>query len=220
MKALLLVCLLSFVIAAYSQAPCCTPNQWQDYNFNWEPYRGFAAGINITYDAVNTRTVAQIFENVGPERTRSLDIIALYASKQIFMIDWKRNRCVLADLTEPFEKACIPQQANFLTSITLGGSLNAYVFGWESFNGTYDISIVSADGNCWPISNKILTGQSQIVDGDDSWNVTPGVANTNIFTPPSFCPTLATTSFENFKQEVRALPVKISEAKLRLLFGF
>jgi len=199
-KAILAITLLS-VVSTFAQTPsaCCSPDQWQAYDFDWDPERDFRAGLNISYDATNQQIAVGLSEAHGPERSRTYDIISIWSTKKSYIYDYHKKECFTTEITEEFPKQCVPTNAKFLNSATIGITLNVNVFGFQQ-NDTYIFSTVTAD-TCVPVTTTTIRSDNGRGEPDVStqniWDVTPGIANTSVFDIPSSCAQATPINFMN-----------------------
>eukprot|EP01111_Echinosteliopsis_oligospora_P017292 TRINITY_DN743_c0_g1_i1.p1 TRINITY_DN743_c0_g1~~TRINITY_DN743_c0_g1_i1.p1 ORF type:complete len:237 (-),score=36.72 TRINITY_DN743_c0_g1_i1:79-753(-) len=177
-------------VYAQSPSPCCTPDQWQGYNFAWDYERDFRAGLNISYDATNSLMAIALSESHGPEHQRTYDIISNYDLKRQYIYDFRRKECYTTDLTEEFPKECIPDDAQFLASATIGATLPVDIFGFR-VNETLIFATVAA--NCIPVEATTIIRDNGRGEPDAStshfWDITAGIADPSVFTPNAACVT-------------------------------
>eukprot|EP01111_Echinosteliopsis_oligospora_P004513 TRINITY_DN173_c0_g1_i1.p1 TRINITY_DN173_c0_g1~~TRINITY_DN173_c0_g1_i1.p1 ORF type:complete len:222 (-),score=38.62 TRINITY_DN173_c0_g1_i1:67-732(-) len=180
-----------YVVATIAQtpSPCCTPDQWEAYDFAWDPERDFRAGLNISYDATNQQIAVGLSESHGPERQRTYDIISLWSKKLTYIVDYHSKQCYTTELTEPFVKQCIPDDAKFVNAATIGGTLNVDIFAFQD-NQTFVFSTVTS-GTCIPVSTTTIRADNGRGEPDvatqNIWDVTAGIKNTSVFVPPANC---------------------------------
>jgi hypothetical protein len=194
MKVALLLAVLSVLIVVSFvrcvPTPCCTADQWEGYEFAWDERHHFRAGINISYDYTNKRLRTLLTETQHGNRERVLESIALFAQKKIYVINHRNNVCHVGTLNDEMHQNCIPSHASFQGSIVLGGALAANLWAWEAYiNGTRNLFYeVRTAASCIPIEGIIFVRRNR-ADVNSWWDITKGIKNPAIFTPPSNCNT-------------------------------
>jgi len=183
---MLSVILLALVAAAVGQK-FCAPVQWEGFEFNYDVERLFRGGFNISYDATNTRVRVYAREAQG-NRQGTFETIALYATKTVYEIDHTTNQCVKRPLTEAFQPDCLPSNATLSHTATIGITLNANIFTIGNYRSGFDADVVTTVANNAPVETVVYDTQIGL-DHSSYWDVTTGIKNPAVFTPPSNCGT-------------------------------
>lgn len=149
---------------------CCTPDQWEGYQFSFDEKHHFRAGFNISYDFTGKRLRIAAYE-VRNKKKLSLESLALFKEKQLYIIDYTANNCGLTTPNHAMQRDCIPGDAH-KTEITIGGSLNADVYDYAAMNNTARV-IDTRTKSCLPIYSAIFD-DSIAADIGFSWDLTTG----------------------------------------------
>eukprot|EP01116_Phalansterium_solitarium_P009153 TRINITY_DN23186_c0_g1_i1.p1 TRINITY_DN23186_c0_g1~~TRINITY_DN23186_c0_g1_i1.p1 ORF type:complete len:230 (+),score=85.01 TRINITY_DN23186_c0_g1_i1:63-692(+) len=175
------------LVAAVAAQQVCLPVQWEGYEFNYDIEKQFRGGFNISYDSTNQRVRVYAKEAVG-DRQGAFETIALFASKTLYEIDHTKNVCHKTALNQPFQPECLPANHTLETAATIGISLNVNVYGFIIQNGA-DVAhgqlVLTASGNA-PVE-EVTFDRRAGVDHSSFWDVTTGIKNPAVFTPPSIC---------------------------------
>ncbi|OWF42644.1 uncharacterized protein LOC110460760 [Mizuhopecten yessoensis] len=183
--------LLAFCLVVVLCESCCVPDQW-------EAIEGIVTGIDergrgnletgsiaFAYDALSER-IAAGYRVYYDDKERSGKVIMDFGREKQYIIS--RGVCVIAELKKPFQKSCIPGDAKPYT-YTLG--VGDDILTVKSYQVKYEeiMASISVTNDCVPVS-EILTGQIKgvsFVETIGYTNVTVGIANEGVFTPPPIC---------------------------------
>jgi len=204
------------------QATCCSPDQWEAYSFSFDPRHHFRAGLNISYDYTGKRFRILIEEHRNGNRSRVLESIALYDKKTLYVIDHTNNgACRKEPLTGDMEQDCVPSDGKKEASITIGGSLKADVWVFNRTEHEHDLHFVQVrtTAECYPI-DSFASSERIGVDTTFTWDITKGIKNPAVFTPPSNCPadkTIAHHFYPSLLKITRSIALgKLWDLKLKM----
>jgi len=178
-----LVTFLAFCSAAPS--PCCTENQWESgVSFFDQDKKIFVFG-NMAYDYTNLRQYARTVTDVDGQRTFETDIL-LFANKTGYSILSAngKEQCRKFSIPTPMDQFCIPSNATYLNTFTIGGSLSVDNWRIDMKDETSFVGITST--GCIPVSATGAYSRYDLTE-ESYFNYVSGIANTTIFNPPSIC---------------------------------
>jgi len=195
---------VALALLAFAGAQICTPVQWEGYEFNYDVEREFRAFFNISYDATNQRVRVNTFANVDGRQAR-IETIAVFSAKTLYEIDHTANRCRKVALPEPFEPDCLPSNTTVELRATLGITLPVTLYrvtfgqGEDRTTGT---ATLTSSGNV-PVA--VLTyNRRNGLDHSEFFDITAGIKNPVVFTPPAICNAAAITEDKAAHTLVRA----------------
>jgi len=202
--------LIALALISAAAAQVCTPVQWEGYEFNYDIEQHFRGGFNISYDGTNQRVRVYAREAVG-DRHADFETIAIFSTKVLYEIDHIRNVCHKTALNAPFEPDCLPKNHTLEAQATLGITLNTNVYGFI-INAGQDIvhgQIVLAAASNAPVE-EVTFDRRFGVDHSQFWDITTGIKNPNVFTPPAICNNAAVTPVATsiLAQKLRARAVE------------
>jgi len=198
---------LALIAAAIAQQRVCVPPVWEGLEINYDIQQDFRGFFNISYDSTNQRVRVFAAEEAGNRRGR-FETIALFQSKTLYEIDHVANRCRKVPLNQPFEPDCLPSNATFATSATLGITLPVDVYRVQFGNGQDVVrgEVVVAHAGNVPVSSLTFSPRAGL-DHSNFFDITLGIKNPIVFTPPSICNSATIPS------------TKLSEAASQRLIG-
>jgi hypothetical protein len=148
------------------------------------------------------------------EVTHRFEAIALHKEKKLYFIDANAKgdhiyQCWTERLEEPFHTDCVPSNAKHDKEITIGGTLHADLWTYHiAFrNVTMAGYEIRAKDNCFLIEgvNRVHKWGAWF---HSVWDMTSGIKNPAIFTPPAQCVQRANGA-KNF--DVQELPQAVRE---------
>jgi len=190
--------------------------QWEGVEINYDIERDFRADFNISYDATNTRVRVYAFEAVG-NRAAKIETIALFASKTFYEIDHNANTCHKGVLNTPFEPDCLPQNSTREVGATIGITLPVYIYriAFSEGNNFVRGQAVLTQTNNVPVG-VVTFSQRDGIDHSDYFDITAGIKNPAIFTPPSICNQASSiASAPSTSPLAQAVRARIAKASLR-----
>jgi len=179
--------IVALAVLAFASAQVCTPVQWEGYEFNYDVQRDFRALFNISYDATNQRTRVYATAVIDGRENR-IETIAVFSAKTLYEIDHTVNRCRKITLNAPWEPDCLPTNSTLEFKATVGVTLpvSAYrVSAGQGPNAVRGIATVTQAGNV-PVQYTTFS-QANGLDHSEFFDITPGIKNAAVFTPPAIC---------------------------------
>lgn len=168
--------------------PCCSPDQWEGYQFSFDEREHFRAGLNVSYDYTNKRLRVLIEERTPNNKKKILEAISLYNNNTMYLIDHTSNTCTSEQLNESMIQDCVPKDAVLETSPVLGGSLktNLYRFSRTDHDEDVDFIEVRTQDNCFPVD--VFAASNRFgVDENFFWDITLGIKDPSVFNIPPIC---------------------------------
>jgi len=124
-------------------------------------------------------------ESTIREIERATTIIALFNQMKMYEIK-DHKECVWSVLNATMEQECIPPNAKFLVNATIGGSL--WIEVWKFNRHGVDLNMIVNPINCIPVSDSFVRDKDKnIIDVGNFWDITMGISNPSVFTPPTGC---------------------------------
>jgi len=192
-------------LIAIAAAQICTPPQWEGLEVNYDIQREFRGLFNISYDATNQRV--RIYAETVIENTPSrVETIALFASKTIYEIDHVANRCRKIAINAPFERDCLPTNTTAEFKATLGITLPVTVYRISFGEGTNVVrgqAVLTSAANV-PVQYLTYSARDGL-DHSEFFDVTTGIRNPAVFTPPAICNAAASIDVVSNKLELRGV---------------
>ncbi|XP_046555092.1 uncharacterized protein LOC124264388 [Haliotis rubra] len=162
----------------------------------YEPYRD--EGHELVYYDASQQKIAVVSNYTGGTGNGDIKIILDYPGKKEYEVDLAKNTCKSKDLTDPFKKRCIGDDATFLYDAKIGFSsdgsdtVTAKVYYIEEVYETHTIGEVIAitSDSYVPIqSTRLGRKGDEFLDQTFTGNVVSPIpdADADIFTPPDSC---------------------------------
>ncbi|XP_071097988.1 ependymin-related protein 1-like [Haliotis cracherodii] len=159
----------------------------------------------LSYDFTDMKVAADITTMVDGMTSRNKTIID-YNKKMIYNYNEMTGDCTVSPFDQPFRKACVPDDAKQLGNFYYGAGdnmLQATSYMLNRNGLTYYVYFTTAGcipitevavGNMGPTATMIATGFE---------NITPGIKNSSVFSPPPACQQAKVQHFQ--KSERRGL---------------
>ncbi|KAL5019102.1 hypothetical protein ScPMuIL_004824 [Solemya velum] len=149
------------------------------------PYRD-NGGLAISYDGTNQKVAVSESVTVGNTSTNVMVIQDYTKATQYLIIN---NNCTKTTLGA-FKKACVPDEATFVGMYYFGGKANNLAFSAYQVQAQ-ELQVqfgVTVDG-CYPVEEIVTgrTGTTDLVETYNYVNITDGIKDPSVFTPPSSC---------------------------------
>jgi len=160
----------SLVVLAFSQAPCCAPNQWTAYFKSFEN-NGKTELDAMVMDVINDRlflsyTTAEFQTGVWFMPGKGVS----------YLYDFNNEKCYQYNDTQNVQNLCVGgDNDTYLTTVVLGSTLNNAVWSRpDPDNHAHDYIVVSSAG-CIPVAfeyDRDPDSQFNFHDFDFVYNVT------------------------------------------------
>jgi len=185
MKIFLVIVLFVAYCSAATPDPCCTETQWEGRLANADQSQGFFEVGWVSYDAKNSQEYFSAFEDIRGFRT-NVTYILLWGKQTSYRLyeSFGTLKCEKTTLTGDFPTYCVPSNSGYLGNFTIAGSL--LVDAWKIYDSNINGVISVTRKGCYPVRNTLVATRYNI-DDENFWDITDGIANPAIFTPPSIC---------------------------------
>lgn len=195
---------------------CCTPDQWQGYQFSSAGYNGkkpgfVESGVFISYDATNKQVAAKAtYTKNGKDR--KYNIVVRYEKDsevlrwcsgencegkgKMFILDEQNDKCFVKKLRKPFRKMCIPKGAKSPGNFRFGAgnsSLEVEAFNMKRFSRKRNVFVeswmtVTKDG-CIPVTESLHGAIKGVgfMENVGFADISPGIKDPAVFDIPKQC---------------------------------
>ncbi|KAL5019135.1 hypothetical protein ScPMuIL_004857 [Solemya velum] len=183
--------------AATQPAPkCCTVDQWEGFESEvagvvpqGQQAVVIDAGMAVHYDGTNQKIAAEGPVTTGGQ-TVNVNLIQDYSKKLQYVII-NSNNCTKSPLGN-FKKACVPGDATLMGNYYFGGKAqNLPITAYQMIVQNLQVQVGVTSIGCYPVE-EIIVGQTGGVDVSEVFNfvnITDGVKDPSVFTPPAICDT-------------------------------
>jgi len=180
----ILVC--SLVALCFSApTPCCTVDQFESaFSFYDQDQKEFIFGWTA-YDYTNLREFSVIFSDVD-YKDNNATVINFYANNTGYVITFTngKNECKKIALNQQMTQFCVPNNAQYLNTVTIGGSLS--VDNWSATESSESGFLSMTSTGCIPVSYTGVFSRYN-VDNVGYVNYVAGISNSSIFNVPAIC---------------------------------
>ncbi|EDV28842.1 Ependymin-related protein 2 [Trichoplax sp. H2] len=191
------VAIFCLTFIAQNVSACCPPDKFEGFRYqkmvdisNNDPYPQVGIdALRFHYDFENEKTLEQFYFN-----GRLVTQITLYQKGLRYNI--LKGKCTFFEISWPLRRRCLPKNARFIGSMSIGDQLMDY------YESVYDknyavIEEIVTHKDCIPITN--ITVMKSFVDSMAAVtqpgafdirifaNVTVGIKDPTIFDPPTEC---------------------------------
>ncbi|XP_062574037.1 uncharacterized protein LOC134235884 isoform X1 [Saccostrea cucullata] len=174
---------------------CCPPLQFQTNIDKFTSFSTFKT-LMYSYDAKSRKLAVHV---VAESKEDEYDLINDYAANKSYK--WGRGRCYVSS-SGLFNQTCVPARAKLVGRSFMG--VSPYTFKVNTYRiMDGDLTrLITVGPNCTPVEYVKTTSKIPqpdlpfLLDGQFLWifyNMTMGIKDSSIFTPPSIC----------FKKETR-----------------
>lgn len=176
-------------LATKVAANCCVPSQFQASIDTLESLSSVRdkrfIRLTVSYDAKFKKTAVHAIAETEEDQ---YDQINDFEAQKTY--SWSRGICHVQPLG-PFTPACIPADAKLVRKSFLGVSPNTWNLKTYLLQSSSDLQYFGTIGdNCIPVELLKTSTKIPQPDGQYMWmfyNVTMGIKDRSVFTPPKFC---------------------------------
>ncbi|XP_067681482.1 mammalian ependymin-related protein 1-like [Haliotis asinina] len=178
--------LLAAVALAQEPHPCESPSQFQGRLSIFDEDRQLGAFGRFAYDDTNRRFRETEEMAIGRDR-EYYDRLYLYSKNLAYHLNLRTRNCTITTLTSPSIPFTVPRDARLRDEGVIG--INDEQVTTVNFDGSlagnsYFITATSMD--CLPVT-VVITSNSAGVVLRQFYDITLGLADPNVFTPPQEC---------------------------------
>lgn len=189
MRAIYMTIGLVVSLTADVASNCCVPSQFQTSIDTLESLSSARdkrfIRLMVSYDAKFKKTAVHA---VAETEEDQYDQINDFEAQKSY--SWSRGICHV-DPIGPFRPVCIPADARLVRKSFLGVSPNTWSLETYLFKSSPDLQYFGTVGdNCIPVELVKTSTKIPQPDGQYMWmfyNVTIGIKDRSVFTPPKFC---------------------------------
>lgn len=198
------VCVFVCAVVALVSS-CCTPDQWEGgegavIGYSGPHHQGLIREyIKVAYDYTNKQSAVELHYFNGKIKAE-FKVLVKYDKKcmtkdckggKMYILDMKDNKCWEKRLLKPFRKACLPEEAKYMSDYYVGveGGLkaSAYEYDGEFFLASISVSDVGK-GLCVPIGETIAKhSRYNTLSTVGFFNITTGIKDPKFFDVPEAC---------------------------------
>jgi len=175
-----------------AKASTCLPEQWEALISNEIPERQLTTLTNISYDFSSRKIwaeVALMWEGREFNATEDVHKILFdFNEHKMWIVDGDDN-CRCAPMDHEMHEPCLPEDTESFGAHTVGGNLRVEVFHWdkECKEAKWNVSVVAVLAQKTNIPVSISAHNNEFHSEAQFFDVTPGIADPSIFTPPQEC---------------------------------
>ncbi|XP_068730007.1 mammalian ependymin-related protein 1-like [Montipora capricornis] len=193
MFAVLVSLLLVVLVNVEGLKPCETPMVWNARSMMVDLSKDVTVFSKFSYDAEDERlSMEEMVELHAQKKKEFYKFIFIYKEQVLYQLRMENmtEKCIKTDLTEPFKKIRVPENATSVGDLTIGSNaepglgVNVAVFAGETPEGDPYYLTVTEEG-CVPVSEGIRSKKYGYIH-TSFFDVELGV-DPNVFVPPESC---------------------------------
>ncbi|XP_046566112.1 mammalian ependymin-related protein 1-like [Haliotis rubra] len=195
MKIALFALFVALTAAGPVADPCCTPDQWEGIagSIVGSVTNGKSTSAQSTtlmsYDFTDMMLASDTTTMVDGMTFKNKTIID-YNKKLMYNFNEMSGVCDVMEFDQPFQKACVPDNAKELGNFYYGAGDNmlqatSYMIQQDPFTAYVSMTTTG----CIPITEIAYgdLGTTAVMTTTGFVNITPGIKDKSVFTPPSAC---------------------------------